>query len=67
MEKTPKVRAYGPHPFKHPPRAALPARCQLISKFRTAAARGVLLDSGGENAYARGVCRQAIEKSPLLL
>src|SRR5262249_38964388 len=25
------------------------------------------LDSGGENAYARGVCRQAVEKSPFLL
>ena len=42
-------------------------RCQLISQCSTAAARGVLLDSGGENAYARGVCRQAIEKSPFLL
>jgi hypothetical protein len=27
----------------------------------------VLLDSEGQNAYARGVCRQAIDKSPLLL
>src|SRR5215475_6150999 len=27
----------------------------------------VPLDSGGENAYARDICRQAIEKSPFFL
>ncbi len=31
--------------------AAPQARCQLISKLRTAVARDILLDSGGENAY----------------
>src|SRR5918911_534280 len=29
--------------------------------------RGIVLDSGGETAYARDVCRQAGEQSPLLL
>ena len=27
----------------------------------------VPLDSGGENAYARDICRQAVEKSPFFL
>jgi hypothetical protein len=56
------------HPERSDDESAHNGTVQLLMMCELRAGwRAVLLDSEGENEYARDICRQAVEKSPLLL